>query len=108
MIKATFYKDSSGNHVGFSISGHAGYAKYGNDIVCSAVSVLVITTINSIEKLTDNPYKSEVGKSGLIKFKFSSMPDEKGKLLIESLIMGIIGIHDEYGDKYLELYFKEV
>ena len=59
---------------------------------------------NSIEKLTDNPYKSEVGKSGLIKFKFSSIPDEKGKLLIESLIMGIIGIHDEYGDKYLELY----
>lgn len=30
------------------ITGHAGYAQYGNDIVCSGVSTLVTTTINAI------------------------------------------------------------
>lgn len=30
------------------ISGHAMYADYGNDIVCSAVSSIVITTVNGI------------------------------------------------------------
>lgn len=108
MIKATFYKDSNNNHIGFCISGHAGYAKAGNDIVCAAVSVLAINTINAIDNLTDNAYKVENGESGLIKFKFTSKIDEKGKLLIDTLIMGLIEIHNEYGDKYLELYFKEV
>ena len=39
--------------IGFHVEGHAGYADYGQDIVCSAVSVLVINCINSIDELTD-------------------------------------------------------
>lgn len=31
-----------------TINGHAEYAKYGKDIVCAAVSSIVITTINAI------------------------------------------------------------
>ena len=30
------------------VKGHAGYAKRGEDIVCAAISVLTINTINSI------------------------------------------------------------
>ena len=33
-----------------SISGHADYDEYGNDIVCAAVSSTVITTVNGIMK----------------------------------------------------------
>ena len=32
-------------------SGHAGYADIGHDIICSAVSVLLLTAINSIEEI---------------------------------------------------------
>ncbi len=42
MIKVHFTKDI------IKISGHANYAKYGQDIVCSAVSSIVTTSINGI------------------------------------------------------------
>jgi uncharacterized protein len=34
----------------FTITGHAGFANAGNDIVCAAVTVLVLNAINSCEK----------------------------------------------------------
>ena len=40
-------KNTEGIHR-ITISGHAGFAKYGYDIVCSAVSSVVTTTINAI------------------------------------------------------------
>lgn len=107
MIKAIFYRESDGTYKGFSISGHAMFGKYGKDIVCSAVSVLAINTVNSIDCLTDNKFEVEEGKDGLLKFKFTSEPDKKGQLLIESLALGITDIKEEYGDKYLKVKFKD-
>jgi len=40
---------SGNNIVGFEISGHAGYAPHGEDIVCAAASFLAITVENSLE-----------------------------------------------------------
>ena len=36
------------DYVGVTVDGHAGFAEAGQDIVCAAVSVLVINTFNSI------------------------------------------------------------
>ena len=108
MIDAVFYKDATDKYIGFSVSGHAGYAKRGQDIVCSAISALTINTVNSIEKFTDNTYKLETGASGKIKFKFTSDSDEKGQLLLNALVLGITEIYKEYDGKYLQVYFKEV
>ena len=47
MIRANFFK-SQGVLTGFSISGHAGYAESGYDIVCSAVSSAVQLSANLI------------------------------------------------------------
>ena len=41
------------------ITGHALYADYGKDIVCSAVSSIVITTINGIISIDENAIKYE-------------------------------------------------
>lgn len=38
------------------IIGHAGYDEYGKDIVCSAVSTLIDTTISYFEELNKNFY----------------------------------------------------
>ena len=51
MINVIVYKDVKGLIEGFSLKGHAGYAEYGSDIVCSAVSMLTINTLNSIKNL---------------------------------------------------------
>ncbi len=47
MIKVSVIKNKEGIHR-ITISGHAGFAKYGYDIVCSAVSSVVTTSINAI------------------------------------------------------------
>ncbi|MCL6637988.1 MAG: ribosomal-processing cysteine protease Prp [Alicyclobacillus sp.] len=35
----------------FSVSGHAGYERRGRDVVCAAVSALVLNAVNSCEHL---------------------------------------------------------
>ena len=35
-------------------NGHAGYADYGNDIVCASFSTMIITTINAILEIDEN------------------------------------------------------
>ena len=48
-----------------SIIGHAMYADYGKDIVCSAVSSIVTTTVNGILALDKDSLNYEVKKEGL-------------------------------------------
>ena len=52
MIQVTIYKNADNLITGYKLSGHADYSEYGSDIVCAAVSALVINTINSIENFT--------------------------------------------------------
>ncbi|MBQ3230468.1 MAG: ribosomal-processing cysteine protease Prp [Clostridia bacterium] len=47
MITASF-KKKNGNICGFRVSGHSGYAEAGSDIVCAAVSAMVMLTVNII------------------------------------------------------------
>ena len=48
MISVTVYKDKNTHYTGFRCDCHAEYAEHGEDIVCSAVSVLTFTTCNAI------------------------------------------------------------
>ncbi len=100
MIKATIIKDQYGKVVGFNCDGHAGHGKYGTDIVCAAVSALVTTTVNSIECLTNAKFKAS-SEEGHVEFIFTSEPDEKALLLVESLFLGLKSIEAEYGKKHL-------
>ena len=54
MIRAEFY-ESKGVHTGFSVSGHAGYADAGQDVVCAAVSSAVQLTVNLLDALGCKP-----------------------------------------------------
>jgi len=105
MITAIVQKDHNGVYRGFSISGHAMYDDYGKDIVCASVSILSVNTVNSIESLTD--CKFQVEEHDGISFRFTTEPDEKGKLLMDSFVLGLKGINGNY-PKYLRLKFEEV
>jgi uncharacterized protein YsxB (DUF464 family) len=59
MIRAEFY-DSKGLLNGFSISGHAGYADRGHDVVCASVSSAVQLIINLLNEFDCEP-KVNVG-----------------------------------------------
>ena len=49
-------RKKNGSYEEFISKGHAGYAEAGQDIVCAAVSALIITTVNSLEKFTDDKF----------------------------------------------------
>ena len=40
--------------VGFEIKGHANYDEYGKDLVCSAVTILAYSCVNSLDKYADD------------------------------------------------------
>ena len=108
MISVTIFE----NHkqvTGFRCIGHAGYAEAGSDIICAGVSTLVINTINSIEILTDSLFSVDTEEeSGLIDFKFQGKADQDAELLIQSMVLGLQGIQNDYGDEYITLNIKEV
>ena len=113
MTTIVIEKSKAGEYKGFICKGHAGYAMKGGDIVCASISVLVINTINSMEKLAKEDMNVAADeKAGLIRCKFNGALSEKGKLLMDSMVLGLSGIAEEYGrkrgKKYLVLNFEEV
>lgn len=107
MIKAVFYKKND-KYFGFSLNGHAGYADYGKDIVCSAVSALAFNTVNSIKRLTDDHVIYEVSESGSLRCKVVSDVSSESALLINSLYIGLTGIEEEKGRNFVKVYIREV
>lgn len=104
MIKVSIYKTSDGLINGFKLSGHAGYSEYGSDIVCAAVSALVINTINSIEMFTSDKFSlNQDENEGIIEFHVISPVSESSGLLLSSLALGLEGIAKEYTDKYIKV-----
>ena len=95
-----------GKYFSFSCSGHAEYDDPGKDIVCSAVSMLVINTANAIDKFT------ETGMVGSdednINWYFPERPDDKAELLMDAMLLGLKEIETKYGNDYLRLMIKEV
>ncbi|MBR3772474.1 MAG: ribosomal-processing cysteine protease Prp [Clostridium sp.] len=102
MIKITVFRDDNGICQGFQCLGHAEYDEYGQDIVCAAVSILVVNTINSIEEFTDDAIACEVKEdSGDVKFEFTDDISSESKLLVESMLLGLRGVEQEYGKDYI-------
>ena len=109
MTRITIYRNENREVERFSCSGHAGYAEFGQDIVCASISVLVINTINSIETFTSTAYICDADEeSGDIDFRFTEDISPDASLLIESMILGLKEIQNDYGKKFLTLDFKEV
>lgn len=89
MIEVNIRKD------GIFLKGHA-YCKErdGIDRACTAVSVLTCNLINSLADLTEDKIDA-VTESGLAKIKWDGLSD-KGKLLVDSWVLGLTDINREY------------
>lgn len=91
-----------------SFEGHAGFAHRGKDIVCAAVSVLVINTLNSIEKFTDDDFSCDAAvDGGYIVASFGADMSDSTRLLLDSMCLGLESIQKDYGSKYLRLQYNE-
>ena len=104
MINVSIYKNAESLITGFKLSGHADYSEYGSDIVCAAVSALVINTINSIENFTSDRFTLDQDeKKGFIEFHVISPMSNNSNLLLSSLVLGLQGIVEGYTKKYITM-----
>ena len=112
MIQVTIFRDSeeSGDvFTGVELSGHAGYAESGRDIVCAAVSALVLNMANSVEAFTEDGFEGEMDEqTGGCSFHFTAEISPESQLLMNSLVLGLRNIEKEYGERHIIIRFEEV
>ncbi|SCX77811.1 hypothetical protein SAMN05660668_00282 [Pseudobutyrivibrio sp. AR14] len=108
MISVVISKHQN-KYINVTLKGHAGYADNGQDIVCSAVSVLVINTFNSIERFTDDAFSCDAAEDGgYMSMTFNDDISSESQLLLDSMVLGLDEIHKQYGDEYISFTYKEV
>ena len=79
---------------GITISGHAGYAAAGQDIVCAAVSALSQTLLQSLEELTEDKIQYDISP-GWVDIKHGDL-SERAQVLVDSFFVGIEMVANEY------------
>ena len=84
-------------------TGHAGYAKEGEDIVCASLSSIIQTAalgLMSVLGLSIDLQKDE--KTGSLSFKLpetmSEKKSEKSQAILETMLMGISDLAGEYSE----------
>ena len=87
--------------------GHAGFAEKGQDIICAAVSALMVNTVNSIDSFTEDIIHV-ISEEGYLSLEFIVGPSKDSKLLIDSLMLGLSQIQDSYDRAYLKVLVREV
>ena len=108
MVTVKIFKHED-QYRGFVFDGHAGFARRGRDIVCSAISMLVINTFNSIEQFTDDQFSGQASPDGgHIQMSFDHENSSELRLLLDSMILGLKEVEKQYGRKYISLQFEEV
>jgi len=98
----------NGEYTGFCAAGHAGYGVKGEDIVCSAISVLTTNTINSLDVLSKDEIEFGIDEDdGYLCLNLKTNNDPASQLFMKSLVMGLEGIREEYGSKFIKVDYKE-
>lgn len=85
--------------VGFDLKGHADFAPHGQDIVCAAVSVLAISTVNSLLEQVGQVMVKQ-SDDGYVSLR---LPQEiehekeiKAQAILKTLLIGLNGVSMEY------------
>jgi len=110
MITITFGRASSGFIQKFTISGHAGYAEEGQDIICSAVSVLGQTTIGALQDLAvlkiDYLIKDTEGYMECTvpaPEEMASGQYQIANTIMDTFALGCRQVAESYGKKYIKI-----
>ena len=104
MISVTVFVDSEHQYESIRMLGHAG-----QELVCAAVSALVLNMANSIEQFTDDSFEADQDEeAGGFNFRFTDHISPESRLLMNSLVFGLQNIEEEYGEPYIKIRFEEV
>lgn len=105
MIKAEF-KKCKNTLCGVTVSGHAEYAGYGEDIVCAAVSSALEMCANAITHLLNIPALVEVGENKVDLMLPEESP-ESGENFLKALKLHLENLQQDY-PKNIKIFTSEV
>ncbi|MBR6102266.1 MAG: ribosomal-processing cysteine protease Prp [Ruminococcus sp.] len=106
MIRAEFYRDSSDKLKGFRVSGHAGYAEYGQDIACASVSSAVMLTANTVTEIFKIKARVTVEENDISLLTEADENGDGDRLLL-GLLTHLSLISDEFPGR-IKITFTEV
>ena len=81
-------------------NGHAGYAKYGKDVVCSAVSAIIQTALIAIIDISDAPVRYEKSDDGFLRFEVPEPKSEEERIkqqaVLRAMVLGVSDVEKGY------------
>ena len=103
MININLLINKKDEIVGFEIEGHANYDEYGKDLVCSAVTILAYSCVNSLDKYADDVNFSD---NEIIMTVSISSPNRDTDVIFDYFKTGIETLLGNYSS-YVKLNYKE-
>lgn len=98
-----------GSIVCVKASGHAGYSKSGEDIVCAALSSVIQTAILGLCNVAKIDCKYSINDDlGCLELEIPNLGKEdrhNADLILETMLCGIADLHEGYS-KYIKLEVK--
>lgn len=105
MIEVVFLKEGE-SLVGFTVSGHAGYANEGEDIICAAVTSATELTANAITEVLGVSCDIAV-KDDTVRLKLPKVCNDAAELFLRALSLHLENLSHEY-NKYIHFMTLEV
>lgn len=101
MIKVWVTRGTHGHVEGFSVRGHAGFARAGKDIVCAAVSAVTEGTLLGLLEVAQAKLSYRVDeKKGELVCRLASTADgaslEKAWVLLDTMLLVLREIEKQY------------
>lgn len=97
MVTVDIFKNRQDFITGYKVSGHAGFAAAGEDIVCGAVSVLTQTPILGLEQhLKCQPSYHVNEKDGILEVNLNNAPNDRTQAILVTMEYGLQEIAGQY------------
>lgn len=100
MVEVKFFYRNNEEISGFQIEGHAGFAKTGKDIVCSAISVLAQTAVIGLgEYLQEGSFKYSISDGYLkciLQNDLTAEENNAAQIILKTMYLGIKSIEEGY------------
>lgn len=93
MIRAHYSREEL--HI--SVTGHAGYAPHGQDIVCAGASTLYYTLRAALEAEAEAGRGSVIERDGEIGFAAADGSEERARLIMDTVWQGYELLAGQYG-----------
>ena len=78
---------------GYKVSGHAGFAEEGMDIICSAVSALTQAPLLGLKRhLKLKPSYSVNQQDGSLEVALNSAPTDLTQAVLQTMVYGVVSI----------------